>query len=183
MITDRIRFHLGLSPLFMTPKRCFRLFVAKLTLFSVLSLWGLSFKLLCSKITAIFYLSHRKRFSACLPLNWAVFSLITAKKIGIKPVFSQSPQYSAQPWFSFFTAKSSCFSFLDRKRIFLLVYSCYTVLCLCALKRGFCISLANHTVFSFILLYTTVLFFGGKIEFVRHITILSGEFQVVKGVS
>ena len=36
MITDRIGFHTVLLPLFMTPKRCFRLFDAKFALFSVL---------------------------------------------------------------------------------------------------------------------------------------------------
>ena len=64
----------------MTPKRCFRLFVAKFVLFSALFHWRLSFELFAAKLPVI-------SLFRLLPLNWAIFSLITPKK-GFMPVFS-----------------------------------------------------------------------------------------------
>ena len=97
---------------FVTLKRCFRLFVAKVTLFSALSHWRLSCKLPYSQITSLLDLSYRNRFSAYLPLNWAVFALSQPKEVSC--LFSAnhlniSQRTVTQAVFSSIEPKSTCF--------------------------------------------------------------------------
>ena len=97
---------------FMTLKRCFRLFFAKVTLFSALSHWRLSCKLPYSQITSLLDLSYRNRFSAYLPLNWAVFALSQPKEVSC--LFSAnhlniSQRTVTQAVFSSIEPKSTCF--------------------------------------------------------------------------
>ena len=122
----------------MTPKRCFRLFVAKFVLFSALFHWRLSFELFAAKLPVI-------SLFRLLPLNWAIFSLITPKKVFC--LFSANHPVS----------QTTVFLFRCLIKLFLALLN--AVFSLSSPKKCLCILLANDAGFSFISLKRKFLLF------------------------